>query len=261
MSLGTRLDTVKLEGTQLDTIGQRIRAERERLRLNQVDFASLGGVQKNAQINYEAGKRAPDASYLAALADAGVDVLYVVTGRRERDLMAELAESISGKKEMENLREALSGEREMEQFRRVMQGFDDLAPIPRFDARVSAGPGSQNVDAMPVGSLAFRRDWLARIGVAPSNAVLVRVSGDSMVPSLHDGDLVLIDMSRKEPRGGQVYALTDTDGSTRVKRIDLLPTGLILRSDAPSFEPEFRSTEDANRMSIIGQVVWSGHTW
>ncbi|SOC19652.1 peptidase S24-like protein [Rhodobacter maris] len=82
-----------------------------------------------------------------------------------------------------------------------------------------------------------------------------------MTPGLHDGDLALIDQRRNTVRSGQVYALTDIDGSTRVKRVDVLPTGLILRSDAPSYPTEFRPCDDANRVNIIGQVVWSGHTW
>ena len=143
----------------------------------------------------------------------------------------------------------------------VILGNEDFAPIPRLDARVSAGPGAENGDVQVIEKLAFRRDWLDRMGVDPAQAVLVQVSGDSMTPGLHDGDLALIDRRRNKVRNGHVYALTDTDGSTRVKRIDLLPEGLILRSDAPSYQSEFRRSDDADRIQIIGQVVWSGHAW
>lgn len=54
--------------------------------LNQEDFGRLGGVKKNAQHNYEAGERQPSAGYLAALAAAGADVLYILTGERRPDL-------------------------------------------------------------------------------------------------------------------------------------------------------------------------------
>lgn len=63
-------------------IGDRLREERERLRFSQAAFGELGGVKANAQGNYEKGDRYPDAAYLAAVAEKGVDVLYVVTGRR-----------------------------------------------------------------------------------------------------------------------------------------------------------------------------------
>ena len=61
-------------------IAQRLKAERERLGLTQTEFAALGGVGRKTQFNYEAGERAPDAVYLAAVQRAGVDVLYVVSG-------------------------------------------------------------------------------------------------------------------------------------------------------------------------------------
>jgi transcriptional regulator with XRE-family HTH domain len=63
-------------------IGDRLREERERLGLSQAAFGDIGGVKANAQGNYEKGDRFPDASYLAAVAIKGVDVLYVVTGNR-----------------------------------------------------------------------------------------------------------------------------------------------------------------------------------
>lgn len=62
--------------------GDRLREERERLGLNQSKFAALVDVHRNAQSNYEAGTRAPDAAYLALASKAGADVLYILTGRR-----------------------------------------------------------------------------------------------------------------------------------------------------------------------------------
>ena len=64
-------------------IGDRLKEERERIGLNQTDFAALAGASKNTQYNYEKGERSPDANYLAAASAAGIDVLYVVTGERK----------------------------------------------------------------------------------------------------------------------------------------------------------------------------------
>ncbi|WP_019411222.1 helix-turn-helix domain-containing protein [Pseudomonas psychrophila] len=61
-------------------IGDRLKEERERLGLNQTELAAVAGASKNSQYNYEKGERAPDAAYLAAVAEKGVDILYVVTG-------------------------------------------------------------------------------------------------------------------------------------------------------------------------------------
>ncbi|WP_268796497.1 helix-turn-helix domain-containing protein [Pseudomonas huanghezhanensis] len=63
-------------------IGVRLKEERERLGLSQKAFGEIGGVEANAQGKYENGHRAPKADYLAAVAGAGVDVLYVLTGNR-----------------------------------------------------------------------------------------------------------------------------------------------------------------------------------
>ena len=63
-------------------IGDRLREERERLRMSQAAFGEVGGVKANAQGKYESGERFPGADYLAAVAGLGVDVLFVVTGAR-----------------------------------------------------------------------------------------------------------------------------------------------------------------------------------
>lgn len=65
-----------------EALGERLKEERVRLGLNQAELAAVGGVAKTSQFNYEKGERSPDAAYLAAVAVAGVDVLYVVTGTR-----------------------------------------------------------------------------------------------------------------------------------------------------------------------------------
>lgn len=66
----------------MSTLGERLIEERKRFGLSQSAFGEAGGVQKRAQINYESGERRPDAAYLERLAEIGVDVLYVLTGRR-----------------------------------------------------------------------------------------------------------------------------------------------------------------------------------
>lgn len=63
-------------------IGQRLKEERLRLKLSQSALGSIGGVETNAQGNYESGSRYPRADYLSRIAAGGVDVAYVVTGLR-----------------------------------------------------------------------------------------------------------------------------------------------------------------------------------
>jgi len=65
------------------SIGSRLREERKRLGLTQEALGQLGSVRRQAQLLYEKDLFVPDANYLAAIAAAGVDVLYVITGRKE----------------------------------------------------------------------------------------------------------------------------------------------------------------------------------
>lgn len=48
--------------------------------MNQAAFAAVGGVSVKTQVLYEKAERVPDANYLAAIAAAGFDVLYILTG-------------------------------------------------------------------------------------------------------------------------------------------------------------------------------------
>jgi transcriptional regulator with XRE-family HTH domain len=64
-------------------IFERLREERKRLGLSQAEFAAKACVHFKSQANYEKGDRAPDAAYLTAIAAAGADVLYILTGERK----------------------------------------------------------------------------------------------------------------------------------------------------------------------------------
>lgn len=63
-------------------ISSRLLEERNKLKLNQLDMAEAGGVSKRAQGYYESGERVPDGNYFCAIAKAGADVQYILTGKR-----------------------------------------------------------------------------------------------------------------------------------------------------------------------------------
>lgn len=71
-------DNIKMN--QSVSIGDRLAEERKRKGLNQAAFAAIGGISVKTQVLYEKAERVPDANYLAAIAGAGFDVLYVLTG-------------------------------------------------------------------------------------------------------------------------------------------------------------------------------------
>lgn len=69
-------------GIKLDTVGKRLRAERERLGLSQEDFGARCGVHRRTQVNYELDRRTPPFDYLDAIDGLGVDSAYVMSGVR-----------------------------------------------------------------------------------------------------------------------------------------------------------------------------------
>jgi transcriptional regulator with XRE-family HTH domain len=64
--------------------GERLKEERERLGFNQADFAAVAGATRKTLFNWESGAASPNAAALASWAEAGLDVLYVVTGQRSQ---------------------------------------------------------------------------------------------------------------------------------------------------------------------------------
>jgi len=71
------------------SFGTRLAEERKRLGLKQAEFADLVGTDVPKQSLYENDRRELRADYLARLADAKVDIVYILTGRRsEGDWLA-----------------------------------------------------------------------------------------------------------------------------------------------------------------------------
>ena len=64
------------------SFGRRLAEERKRLGLKQAEFAKRAGTDVPKQSLYENDRRELRADYLARLVEAGVDVVYVLTGRR-----------------------------------------------------------------------------------------------------------------------------------------------------------------------------------
>ncbi len=126
--------------------------------------------------------------------------------------------------------------------------------VPRLELGVSAGPGATMDSEAPIGVLRFSRDWLRELGLNPAMLSTVCVVGDSMEPTLRDGDEILVDRSPVPLRDG--IHVVRLDEAVLVKRIDTsMPDRLSLISDNRSYDPVAVAPEDA---SIVGRVVWKG---
>lgn len=139
--------------------------------------------------------------------------------------------------------------------------LSDYVLVDRFDLALSAGPGQNGENAERLSPVAYRREWLSRRGLSPAKCVVLSVDGDSMAPTLEDGALVMIDRRRTKIRNLDVYGFVDVSGDARIKRLEILADELLLRSDNPAHPTEVRRGDDANRIKIIGRVVWSAHDW
>jgi phage repressor protein C with HTH and peptisase S24 domain len=128
---------------------------------------------------------------------------------------------------------------------------DEYTYIPQVNGKISAGKGVVPENAVEM-RVAFRKEWIARKGNA-KNMVLIKISGDSMDPTLLNGDLVLVDRGRNyfEPQGG-IYAIA-LDDVIMIKRVQLVGDYARIISDNKMYEP---FEVKADRIKINGKVIW-----
>ncbi|WP_431482255.1 S24 family peptidase [Pseudomonas solani] len=139
---------------------------------------------------------------------------------------------------------------------------DDYAIIPQYTAKGSSGRGYLNDHVEVKGGLAFKKDWLRRIGLKDANLAVLYNSGDSNWPTLSDGDVLLIDEAQRSPVSGRMYALLTADGEVIIKRlIRDITGGWLIRSDNQDKAryPDQPVSDDGMRaVEVIGRIVWRG---
>jgi len=136
-------------------------------------------------------------------------------------------------------------------------GMSEFGHIPLYDVEVSAGDGRTGTLERPVGTLAFREDYLRRFSDRSKLAVLL-VRGDSMVPELQDGDHLLIDQSERHAAEGLcVVRWGDLLMAKRIVRTSA--SGMRLVSSNPIYPPiEIDRDAEGDNFAIIGRAVWVG---
>lgn len=133
----------------------------------------------------------------------------------------------------------------------------DLVTIDEID--LAFGLGETFTDHLPieVTPRRFPRAWLSMLTNAPpSLLVFARGRGDSMMPTLLDGDIVLIDKSQTDLRQQDVlWALTMGD-TAMIKRLRLRPSGRIALLSDNTTVPQ--DEVDSREIRIVGRVVFIG---
>ncbi|HEU0135373.1 MAG TPA: S24 family peptidase [Allosphingosinicella sp.] len=135
----------------------------------------------------------------------------------------------------------------------------DMVRVPRLDVGASAGHGAVADSEVPVAHIAFDPVWLRQLCKGGTNQLsFIRVQGDSMSPTLADGDDILVDGADGADRlRDGIYVLRRED-MLMVKRLAINPFAdrATISSDNPAY-PEWRDVELAT-LAIIGRVVWAG---
>ena len=128
-----------------------------------------------------------------------------------------------------------------------------LAMIPyAADVRLAAGTGEIVFEESSEVSIAVAVQALAS-WARSERLTCVRAAGDSMQPTIRDGDLVAVDSGRTDPLDGSLFAVR-TDGGLVVKRLRRTGGRWLLASDNPAHAP--REVVESDR--ILGQVAWCG---
>jgi phage repressor protein C with HTH and peptisase S24 domain len=131
--------------------------------------------------------------------------------------------------------------------------------IPRYDVAASAGAGAINVNEQVVDYIQFKPDWVKNVlGATAKNLALISVKGDSMEPTLSDGDTILVDTTDRNFEANAIYVL-QLAGSLLVKRIQRKMDGnVVIKSDNKAYEPETVRGDMIEQLKVVGRVVWYG---
>ena len=130
--------------------------------------------------------------------------------------------------------------------------------VPKLAIGASAGAGA-SVDGEAVeGEVAFDPKWLRDLGADPRALSIIRVEGDSMAPTLDDGDDILVDGGDAAARLRDGIYVLRMDDVLMVKRVARAPGQG--RSSVISDNPHYRSWDDLPMASVqlVGRVVWTG---
>ncbi len=134
----------------------------------------------------------------------------------------------------------------------------DMVLVPKLAIGASAGSGA-SIDGEPVeGQVAFDPKWLRDLGADPRALSIIRVEGDSMAPTLNDGDDIMVDGGDAAARLRDGIYVLRMDDVLMVKRVARAPGQG--RVSVISDNRQYRSWDDLpmSAVQLVGRVVWTG---
>lgn len=132
-----------------------------------------------------------------------------------------------------------------------------LLAVPRLDVGAAAGAGGLAEDERTEALFAFDERWLRRLSASPQQLAIIRVEGDSMVPTLSHGDDIMVDSSDGAERLRDGIYVLRRDGVLLVKRLACGARGSVaIVSDNPVYPTEH--DVPVGEIDIVGRVLWTG---
>lgn len=135
----------------------------------------------------------------------------------------------------------------------------ETGKIEYWNVKGSCGGGFLNFEQMPKGHLIKEASFFKKYDLKPENAFAIYADGDSMADYISDGDLVIFDKSKTEPKSGEIFAIEHPDG-LRIKTLRRLIDGTwILESRNPDkrrYPDEVIPPGSAGLLKIYGQYLY-----
>lgn len=214
-----------------------IRIKRARDKDTQKEFAKRLVFSASYLSEVESGKTKPSLELLLRISQiTNFSLHWLLTG--EGSMLIEHAESMV---------------REGSAFYGAPGGF---TVMPRLDLEDEAGMEAQGIEQGKEERYAFQRQWLHSKGKV-EDLVLIEARGDSMDPTIADGDAVLINCAKKKVIGGHMYALR-TQNVVMVKRLQPIGAARIKVMSDNKLYDSYEIDLESGDIEILGQVIWIG---
>ena len=229
----------------MHTIGAGLKLWRSEKKLTQPEMATCLGMPFRTYQNYEGNVRPPNTEAWERFVRAGVNANWLLTGEGEMLLQDQPVKYETHKSTVLNQEQMLAG----------------YVALPLYNnVHAAAGHGAVVGQEAPDDALIFKEEWLRyELGANPADLCLIRVSGDSMEPTLRAGEVILVDRRANRPDREGIYILRMGE-MLLVKRLQAIPGGQVkVTSDNAAFDPwTLNLTDIGSEVAIVGRVVWSG---
>jgi len=129
----------------------------------------------------------------------------------------------------------------------------DVVQVAQIDLTFGMGGGAIYDAPVEAETMSFSRNWIRQFTSAPPEQLFfARGAGDSMFPTIGDGDVVLIDGSQKAPTmADQIWAIAQY-GHGMIKRLRPTAEGYKILSDNPNVPADVAAD---GSMAIVGRVI------